>query len=174
MSYVSNYEEICNDRLIEIRDNICKEDKLRMFNLTIENLIFKKGGDGIYLFFNNDHKCIYVGRCLSRSFVERIPAHFDARDQAGPGWGFRGVCKKIREERIREKSEFTCYDAAMELLSCYLYLINFKNNDNKKTYCSKLERVLIHYFNPLYNRNYKRSIEKINDTDPLIVILDMI
>ena len=174
MNYVLNYEEIFKKSLIEIRDNICKEDKLKMSNLKIKNLIFKEGGNGIYLFFNKYHKCIYVGRSYSRSFVERIPAHFDSRYEIG--WGFRGVCKKIKGERIREKSGFTCYDAAMELLSCYLYLINFKNNKNKEKYCKKLEKLLIYIFreHPLYNGSYIKRSQEINDKDPLIDNLDRI
>jgi hypothetical protein len=170
MNYLLNYEEICKDSLIEIRDKICKADKLKMSDLKIDNLIFKQGGDGIYLFFNNDHKCIYVGRCYSRSFVDRIPAHFDARDEIGR-WGFRGVCKQIRKER-----GVTWYGAATELLSWYLYLINFKNNKNKEHYCKKLEILLINIFKEhgLYNRNYSKRSQDINDKDTLKNNLDRI
>ena len=167
MNYVLNYEEIFEKSLIEIRDKICKEDKLKLSSLKIKNLIFKEGGNGIYLFFNKYHKCIYVGRSYSRSFIERIPAHFDTREEIE--WGFRGVCKKIMERRIKVKSDFTWYDAATELLSCYLYLINFKNNKNNQKYCRRLEKLLIYIFREhlLYNGSYIKRSQEINDKDLL-------
>jgi hypothetical protein len=140
-----------------------------MSDMKIDNLIFRQGGNGIYLFFNNDNKCIYVGSGCSKSFVERIPAHFDVREHIG--WGFRGVCKRIREEM-----ECYWYDAAVELLKCYLYLINFKENNNKERYCKSLEKLLIYKFreHPLYNRSYRNRDQEINDQESLIVNLGRI
>ena len=34
---------------------------------------------GVYLFFDDQGKSWYVGKATSRSFVERVPSHFDQR-----------------------------------------------------------------------------------------------
>ncbi|MFZ0052943.1 MAG: hypothetical protein WAK96_14295 [Desulfobaccales bacterium] len=161
MSYFITYDDYYEKALGNIINLIIKQDKLKMSQMKIKNLIFKEGGNGVYLFFDNDD-CIYIGSSCGRAFVDRIPAHFDTRKEIGR-WGFRGVCTGIVKE-----NNCTRFEAASKLLNCGLYLINFKNNEYKQTYCSKLEKLLIYLLQPKYNIYYKKNIYETNPNESLV------
>jgi hypothetical protein len=38
--------------------------------------------NGLYLFFDNEEELWYIGKATSRSFIERVPSHFDQRHDA--------------------------------------------------------------------------------------------
>lgn len=94
--------------------------------------------NGLYLFFNEENELLYVGKATSRSFIERIPAHFDQREEA---W-FNSLPKKI-------KSIYkTDYTVALEMaLSFYLVIIGVK----EPAVAIKLENILRYHFQPKLN-----------------------
>ena len=55
---------------------------LRVFDLVMCDDKIIKTGNGIYI-VHSGTKIDYVGKATSRSFVERIPAHFDSRKKLG-------------------------------------------------------------------------------------------
>lgn len=60
---------------------ISKCNKEKLGNISILDLAYFGGlpTNGVYVFYNSDGEVIYVGKCASRCFVERIPSHFDVR-----------------------------------------------------------------------------------------------
>jgi hypothetical protein len=60
-----------------------KLEELKVTELSVHQMIAEDPNlnHGIYVFKNQSDE-IYVGRSTSRSFVERIAAHFDNRDNA--------------------------------------------------------------------------------------------
>jgi hypothetical protein len=55
-----------------------KLSDLKVFDLILD----KDEHHGVYLFFSEEKKCLYVGKCGSRSFIERIPAHLVLDNEA--------------------------------------------------------------------------------------------
>jgi len=88
---------------------------------------------GLYFFFDgNPRKLQYVGKCTARSFVERIPAHFDQREDA---W-FNTLPKKLAQ---------TCNTYGEALAKGLLLGIRDAG------VAVKLEKVFQHSYKPILN-----------------------
>ena len=94
---------------------------------------------GVYLFFDDQGKSWYVGKATSRSFVERVPSHFDQRQDT---W-FNTLPTLI----MRVCKTSTYLDALARGLSLHLVLVGVRD---KKT-AARVERVLRAYLNPKLN-----------------------
>lgn len=101
---------------------------------------------GIYVFKNQPDEA-YVGRGTSRSFVERIAAHFDNRDNA---W-MNTILKKIAQSKNSTIQESYTYF----LNSFELVLIPFNTNLIEKTRINALEQELINSMGKLNSRKRK-------------------
>jgi hypothetical protein len=94
--------------------------------------------NGLYFFFDgNPRKLQYVGKCTSRSFVERIPAHFDQREDA---W-FNTLPKKLALKGN------TYGEAHAKALQFHVLLLGIRDMD----IATKLERVFRHSYKPILN-----------------------
>ncbi len=132
---------------------LCKSQSLAQFCETLRNCSKKPVGsvqlselcsmtehpNGLYLFFDNNEELWYVGKATSRSFIERVPAHFDQRHDA---W-FNTLPKKIRDAGL-----VADYQKAHALgLSLRLVLIGIKSTET----AVKLEKVLRSFLLPKLN-----------------------
>ena len=101
--------------------------------------------NGLYFFFDGDDKLWYVGKSTSRSFIERIPSHFDQREGA---WfntlptRIRGVC-----------SIDTYADAHALSLSLRLIIVGVRS----KELAIRMERVFRAYMKPYLNTAKSRG-----------------
>lgn len=100
-------------------------------DLKIMDLVFNDGkpiyrGVGVYI-FKTSQKVYYVGSCVSRNFVERIPAHFDVRHG---GW-FNTLLKFIMKQDHKLRSDQNLTEAALHAFeNLKLVLINFDRADD--------------------------------------------
>ena len=98
--------------------------------------------NGLYFIFGeNPNELKYIGKCTSRSFIERIPAHFDQREDS---W-FGTLPKRVRKEGCS-------YQKALE--ECLGFKIILFGIRDKVTAC-RLEHVFIHSYRPTLNRPRK-------------------
>ncbi len=110
---------------------------------------------GVYLFYNEKKILQYVGKSTSRSFAERIPAHFDLRPKA---W-FNTLPKKMCP---KEPSNVIYEEARQKALSFRLIMVGMDcNTDEGKMHARILEKVLRHYLEPRLN-----TPKKLNQYDP--------
>ena len=114
--------------------------KKRVGLVTLEELCaIDEYPNGLYLFFNNENELWYVGKATSRSFIERIPAHFDQREIA---W-FNTLPKKVMKF-----CGIQTYRAALnKSLSLKLLIIGIQDKNS----AMKLETVLRSYLQPKLN-----------------------
>ncbi|AFY95136.1 hypothetical protein Cha6605_4193 [Chamaesiphon minutus PCC 6605] len=94
--------------------------------------------NGLYFIFGGNLRQLqYVGKCTSRSFIERIPAHFDQRERA---W-FNTLPKKLTQNR-------QSYSAALgEALDFEIVLFGIRDREA----ACELERVFRYYYKPVLN-----------------------
>jgi len=116
---------------------------LRVFDLAIiSNQPFISAG-GIYIFFDSNNNCLYVGKATSRSFIERIPAHFDPRS---------GAWFATFPNRVLSYNLATDYFSALKFcLDCSLLLIQFPSNEDCNKYAFNLESYLRSLLRPKLN-----------------------
>jgi hypothetical protein len=103
--------------------------------------------NGLYFIFGgNPRQLQYVGKCTSRSFIERIPAHFDQREHA---W-FNSLPKKLMRNG-------QCYASALEeSLDFEIVLFGIRN---REAACI-LERVFRYSYMPMLN-----TLKRLNNFD---------
>jgi len=125
--------------------------------LTLKDLLFCednpiKPSIGVYIFFDQDDNVIYVGKSSSRSFIERIPPHFDFREKT---W-FRTLSKLWGREKNGGYNEKVAIKSSKEALDqCSIILISVNNvgRKNAEIVCSKLEKILKLVLKPAFQRN---------------------
>jgi hypothetical protein len=103
--------------------------------------------NGLYFIFGGNLRQLqYVGKCTSRSFIERIPAHFDQRKHA---W-FNTLPKKLMRNG-------QCYSAALEE-SLKFEIVLFGIHDREAA--CMLERVFRYSYMPMLN-----TLKRLNNFD---------
>lgn len=161
--YLINYDEVMSWKIKDVKSNLNKIEGLPLSDCTISKLVFYKDkknkdnpiltGNGVYIFKDKD-EIKYVGKCSSRSFVERIPAHLDVKNTCWFNSYLKRLVKKDKKNQI--KSWFTKNDPKINddkvallkeqakklLKNDKLILINFKQSNYSKDDIRKLEILL--------------------------------
>lgn len=120
----------------ELKEEITRLEGINVGDLRVHQLISEDPNlnHGIYV-FKSQKGDIYVGKCTSRSFVERISAHFDNRDGA---W-MNTILKKISKS-----NDITIQEAYLYFLKYFqLILIPVNPEIFTKTNINTLEKELI-------------------------------
>ena len=113
--WIINY---CDIECLSIEAFKCRlkgASKHHIGSLTIEKLcLFDRHIHGVYFIYDHDN-LIYVGMSSSRSFIERIPSHFDRRQK---GW-FNTLARKVFEKQpdtaCNESNVYSpCFDLAVK------------------------------------------------------------
>jgi hypothetical protein len=158
--YYCEIEEILDHNPVSILDWIKSISGIKLSELKVKDLVFQNGlpimtGNGVYIFKENGIP-LYVGNCVARNFVERIPAHFDIRHN---GW-FNSLLVTLIRRSYKRKSKEDKTDAnlsqsaelAFEKLD--LVLINFSKYD--KSAINRLEDYLRITLKPLNGFKHKK------------------
>ncbi|MFA7268965.1 MAG: hypothetical protein WC073_06450 [Sterolibacterium sp.] len=139
-SFYVSIQEHCTDTLAEFASRLQRCTKKSVGSVEIGELCsITDCPNGVYVFYDDQDVPWYVGKASSRSFVERIPSHFDPR---ADGWF--GTLPK----RIMSICKTTDYCDAIQLgLSLRLVLIGVQTKD----VATKVENVLRTYLQPMLN-----------------------
>ncbi len=179
MNYLLNYDKIKDSKISEIKEVIDKIEGLLFSKCTISNFVFYNNnpiltGNGVYIFFKNEdnknRKYLYVGKCSSRSFVERTPSHFDIRNTGWFNSYLRNLVNENRDKKIlvrefnnpesncmkREYNTSLQRNARIALDSHRLILINFVNENHNNQKISRLEDIFNIVLEPLNKYKTKR------------------
>jgi hypothetical protein len=112
---------------------------------------------GVYVFFNQSRGVEYVGKATSRSFIERLPAHFDPREAA---W-FNTLTRRLQQ--VQPSTYSTALETALEL---QVILVGVGSTQLS----SALERFLRTSLAPRLNCRRRQP----NDPDPNTRLSDLI
>ncbi len=86
--FAIDFEKLSSISAKKAIERINNSYKKKLCDITLYDLIFEtktkalKSRKGVYLFFSSNNKCLYVGKCSSRHFITRIPAHIALGDEA--------------------------------------------------------------------------------------------
>jgi len=82
-NYFITFDDFKNKSLTEFKKLLCCCPKKAVGSVQISELCsMAEYPNGLYLFFDESETLWYVGKATSRSFIERIPSHFDQRYHA--------------------------------------------------------------------------------------------
>jgi hypothetical protein len=158
--YYYNVEDILDFNSETIVDWLNSTSGIKLSDLKIKDLVFQnefpiRTGNGVYI-FKEKKQPIYIGNCVSRNFVERIPSHFDIRRT---GW-FNSLLvtlikrkynRKLKEDKTDENLS---QSAKLAFENLDLVLINFPNYN--KLAINKLEDFLKMALKPINGFKHKR------------------
>jgi hypothetical protein len=138
-----DYEQHSNKTIAEFKEEIDSTKAKYLRDVTISELCsMPNHPNGLYFILGeNPSELKYIGKCTSRSFIERIPSHFDQREDS---W-FGTLPKRVKKEDLS-------YQEAIE--ECMNFRIVLFGIQDKNITC-KLERIFIHSYQPTLN-NLKR------------------
>ena len=116
---IISWETLSRHTFAEAKAELIARSK-RAENVSLRDLVAlgetsERHNNGVYFFWKGSTP-IYVGSAGSRSFVERVPAHFDPRSRA---W-FATLLKRLRERPLcdgRDPHE-QAFDLQLSLLAC--------------------------------------------------------
>lgn len=104
-----------------------------------------KRAHGLYVIFGPAGECFYIGKATSKSFIDRIPEHFDPRKEAWMNTFPKTIAKK--DDRP--------YAAALaESLSCSISLLSMDKGTLKLA--NRFEAALRYLLKPRYNALEKK------------------
>ena len=166
--YLINFKTIENYSIGQLVTLLTETEGIKITDCLISDLVFYEGdpiysGNGVYVFKSADI-FIYVGCCVARNFVERIPAHFDLRES---GW-FNSLLQNIINKKGWERTNDSLAEAGKIAMDSYsLILINFPlgNHLQNISDIKALETLLRRVLNP-YN-SFKKQITI--DSSPILV-----
>ena len=122
-------------------------------SMTFGDALWSQEGMGIYIFYDRNYTPLYIGKVGSRSFLERISGHLDTHMHKGgseTGW-FNTFQKRwvsyFQEEDIEAKKNY------LENIAFHTLQIPAGDSDKIK----KIEKLMIHYYNPILNKGTKIS-----------------
>jgi hypothetical protein len=144
-SYFLALDECIGDTLDEFANRLKRLPKKPVGDVTISELCaVAEYPNGLYFLFDDKDHVWYVGKATSRSFIERLPSHFDPRETS---W-FGTIPKKI----MRHCSLPTYRDAHALGLTLRLALLGVTS----KQTATRLESTLRDFLQPELNRTSRR------------------
>lgn len=158
--YLLNAKDISGLTVRELYDRLKSFNGIRVKDIKLSDLIFFEdepiySGNGVYV-FKYQHEFIYVGSCVARNFIERIPAHFDLRHT---GWFNSLLVSVCKRDLLPKKNEHLTSAAKAIFDKASLVLINFdfhkKDHKLNVTSIKLLERILRSALTP-YNKTKVR------------------
>jgi hypothetical protein len=119
---------------------------LRLFDMLLSGDADVALRHGVYLFFDDMNKCIYVGMCSSSHFAHRIGGHFGM----SPKYGMNTFLRRAMLDLGLKEGTYDSYVEALPRIGKYSLLIIDANNTGAK-FLRALERLLHTTLKPRLN-----------------------
>lgn len=149
MSFKLNVNDIMGKPVSDVFDLVDTHFKCPLKDLTYLSMLVDKRTNeamrhGVYMIFNDENKCVYVGKCESTHFVDRLGYHFGM----SPNYKYTFLSKLVKYLKYPEN--FEGYVEAVSLIDNYKYLIINANGKGKK-FIRKLEKIMMVMYQPSLN-----------------------
>jgi hypothetical protein len=175
MCYLIEINELKQLSIQDVVERLQGIEGIKIGELKVNELVFYNNkpiytGNGVYVFKDTQsNDFIYVGSCVARNFVERIPAHFDIRHE---GWFNSLLVNIIKVKYDGNKTNDNLTKAAQYAFSnLSLILINYEeyNRESIKYLESTLRKALKPYnkFKTRFIEDYKAPLFKKFEEDKI-------
>lgn len=145
---VNDFNDESLNSIIKSIDSSYKKPlcEVTLYDLLLHEKTNKALRHGVYMYFNGDNKCVYVGMCSSSHFAHRIGGHFGM----SPKYGMNTFLKRAVEMLGLKDKEYDGYVEALPLLANY-GLVIIDANTKGKSFISKLEKLFHIAYKPDLN-----------------------
>lgn len=143
------FSNLADCKLNKLKDTLANHSRKPVGEINIRELSsIREQPNGAYLFYNPDGTLEYVGKNTSRIFIDRIPAHFDSRENA---W-LNSLPKHIR----KINKNYTLSKALDEALLLQILIIGCP----PPLHGGFVESVLRGYLKPRFNKTKREFKEE--------------
>ena len=158
MPFKLNVNDIIGKPVSDVREIIDGHFKCQLKDLTYLNILVDKRTNeamrhGVYMIFNDINECIYVGKCESTHFVDRLGFHFGM----SPNYKYTFLSKLV--DNLEFSKNFDGYVKAVSIIDNYKYIIINANYKESK-FIRKLEKILMVMYQPTLNILPKKVVRK--------------
>ena len=145
--HVDDFDSLSVADVVQLIENKYKIplSELRLFDLLVDEDKNSAMRHGVYMFFNDDGECIYVGMCSSSHFAHRIGGHFGMSPKYGMNTFLKRTVKMLGLE-----SSYSGYVEALPKIFGYRLLIVGANGKDKG-FIRKLEKLFHIIYEPRLN-----------------------
>ncbi|CAD5255619.1 MULTISPECIES: GIY-YIG nuclease family protein [Halomonadaceae] len=131
-------------------------EQLRLFDLLLTDGSNQALRHGVYIFFNQEGECVYVGMCSSSHFAHRIGGHFGMSPKYGMNTFLRRVVNGLNLKPSADNG-YDHYVTALSQIGQYSILLIDANGKGRK-FVRALERLLHAMLKP--NLNFPKGMPK--------------
>lgn len=134
---------------------------LRLFDLLLDNNRQTAMRHGVYMFFDDQGNCVYVGMCTSSHFAHRIGGHFGM----SPKYSMNTFLRRAVIDMGLDSKSYEGYIECLSRIGNYKLLIIDANNTGKR-FIRALERLLHTKIKPRLNfpKGIPRTYHAIDDS----------
>ncbi|GEM_PF-5220969 len=164
MDFKLNVNDIIGIPISDVRHTIDTHFKSPLKDLTYLSMLIDKHTNeamrhGVYIIFNDENKCVYVGKCESSHFVDRLGFHFGM----SPNYKYTFLSKLV--ENLGFSKDFDGYVKAVSVIDNYKYMIINANNKGNE-FIRKLEKIFMVMYQPTLNNLPKKVVKNsFSDTE---------
>ncbi len=152
MNFKFDIDDLLKLSVKEVKNIIDSGYKCPLKELKLFDLLLNEKGDtamrhGVYMFFNEDNQCIYVGKCSSSHFAHRLGGHFGMSPLYGMNTFLKGMVKELHS---KDKDKYESYvQTVKEIGDCSYLMINA--NGKGKKFIGELEKLFQIMYRPKLN-----------------------
>ncbi|MCG3866106.1 MULTISPECIES: GIY-YIG nuclease family protein [unclassified Photobacterium] len=153
MDFKIEVEKLIGLTVNEAKNTIFSANARKLKELSFVDLLVDDNNEamrhGVYIIFNSNSECVYVGKCSSVHFVDRLGSHL------GMSKNYKYTFLSKLVSYLELPNDFSGYVSAAKEISDYKYLII---NANRKgtDYIGKLEKICMLTLNPTLNNRPKK------------------
>jgi len=158
MAFKLNVNDIMGRPISDVRHIIDTHFKCSFKDLTYLSMLVDKRTNeamrhGVYIIFNDENECLYVGKCESTHFVDRLGFHFGM----SPNYKYTFLSKLV--DFLGYSKNFDGYVEAVSKVEDYQYMIINANNKGNE-FIRKFEKILMVMYQPTLNKLPKKIVKK--------------
>lgn len=145
---VSDFEGLSLEAVVSRVNSSYKKplSEVSLYDLLMNESTNEALRHGVYMYFNDNNECLYVGMCSSSHFAHRIGGHFGM----SPKYGMNTFLKRAVEMLGLKEKKYEGYVEALPKISNYGLLI-INANKKGKSYISNLEKLFHIVYKPRLN-----------------------
>lgn len=155
MKFKHRIDEFFDLSILEVKELIDKSYKKPLSEILLFDLLVDEDSNeglrhGIYMYFNDNNECLYVGKCSSSHFAHRIGGHFGMSPKYGMNTFLKRTVKMLGLNYKEKSMAYNGYVEALPKISNYgLLLINA--NGMGDGFISRLEKMFHITYKPRLN-----------------------
>ena len=161
MSFKVDVDDLLDLSLFKVKHKIqatykCPLRDLKLFDVLLDEDKNVEMRHGVYMFFNENDACMYVGKCSSSHFAHRLGGHFGM----SPNYGMNTFLRRMVNVTQPTPHTYQSYINTLKAIGGYKYLMIGANGKGPE-FIGRLEKLIQTIYQPFLN-SLPKNMAKMN------------